>query len=401
MIKKLFSQKSYIYSFLSLFVPVVTLLSTKAVSITWIFILALLIIVTMVLLPVYCRQILKVEDKFNLKTANLSISRLLRLFLHIPWVLVTFLTLSQPVGIQTVQHFILLSLVGASAGLHSVGICLAYRGVGERAGNAIISMMLSAWVVCLVTVNSAFLMVPIFLCFVYILHLANGFITDFKAYFYPQSGIGVFFGTFNPVHKTHLAILKNAIESRGLTKIYVHPTTIPKLHKEALYKGELSVEFISGMLIYSKTDKADHAKNYFPTGDRFYDYKLRQELLNASILDEGLQGKVEILSLPDIYDKKGFFGILEHIKNNNPNTKIHGLHGSDIGGIWVRHIFDLSGGIYPYPIKRVDNISATAIRSGATGYTTNTVERFLGASRANQDFVFPSGYVFKASNNII
>jgi hypothetical protein len=78
---------------------------------------------------------------------------------------------------------------------------------------------------------------------------------------------------------------------------------------------------------------------------------------------------------------------------------LHGLHGSDTGGMWVRNLFDDCGWVFPCAVVRTDGVSATAIRSGATGLTSETVERFLVATGSGQDFVFASGYCFEHVRN--
>jgi hypothetical protein len=47
--------------------------------------------------------------------------------------------------------------------------------------------------------------------------------------------------------------------------------------------------------------------------------------------------------------------------------------------MWVRGIYDEAGWIYPYPVVRRDKVSATAIRNGATGLTTQTVQQMIEA----------------------
>ena len=74
----------------------------------------------------------------------------------------------------------------------------------------------------------------------------------------PKGGIGLFFGTFNPFHNTHLVILRRAIAERQLDKVIIHPTLIPRLHADAFRKGEIRVGRLeNGFQIYEKTDKAD------------------------------------------------------------------------------------------------------------------------------------------------
>ena len=60
--------------------------------------------------------------------------------------------------------------------------------------------------------------------------------------------------------------------------------------------------------------------------------------------------------------------------------RLHGLHGTDIGGMLVRQICDECGWIYPWRILRRDNVSATAIRDGAKGMTSAVVTDVLAAN---------------------
>jgi hypothetical protein len=88
---------------------------------------------------------------------------------------------------------------------------------------------------------------------------------------------------------------------------------------------------------------------------------------------------VEVLSLPNEYASGGFYAVLAEIKALAQGQPIHGIHGSDLGGMWVRGIYDEAGWIYPYPVVRRDKVSATAIRNGATGLTTQTVQQMIEA----------------------
>lgn len=346
-------------------------------------------------IPRYIKLILALEDRINLKTGFLTPARLLRVVWHAPPVL-----LIQAIAGSIVTTWdVTLVLILASCSLHMIAISTAYKGLGDRTSNSLLSFCVSAALVTLSLLVSATLYLPIglglLLCWMLIVSLYY----DLRSVFYPKHGVGVFFGTFNPVHKTHVKILQDAIQQRGLRKVYIHPTTVPKLHRVALEKGEISISEQAGMRVYSTTTIADPYKQYFPTGRKFYEYELRQQLLQAALLDAGLQDKVEILDWPETYDQGGFFAVLEKIKSTLADgDPLHGIHGSDVGGMWVRNIFELSGGIYPYPVVRSDCISATAIREGAIGYTTPTIEAFLEATRAGKDFIFPTGYLFKYNN---
>jgi hypothetical protein len=353
--------------------------------------------VSIFVLPRYVRLLLKVEDWINLKLASVSPGRWARMAFHVAWVvgILHLLAAIWKVEIPSAQLTALLVL--ASGGIHGLAVTLAYKGHGDRNSNVLLAFSLSAWLAALTLVWQPVVYLIQACAIALAWHLISGLLSDLRAVRYPKAGIGVFFGTFNPVHTTHLRIMRDAIESRRLSKIYVHPTTVPKLHRTALASGEIALSYQDGMRVYYKTALADPSKNYFPTGNKFYEYEVRQEILKASLKDAGLEGKVEVLDLPHIYDRDGFFGIVRHVQKSNPGVAVHGLHGSDVGGIWVRHIFDACGWIYPFPVARTDNISATAIRNGATGYTSETVERFLVAARAGQEFQFPSGFRYSPS----
>ena len=86
----------------------------------------------------------------------------------------------------------------------------------------------------------------------------------------PKGGVGLYFGTFNPIHNSHLAIIQRAMQERRLDKIIIHPVLIPRLHAEAFRKGEIRVGRLKdGFQIYETTDKADSNVDYFPTGRIF------------------------------------------------------------------------------------------------------------------------------------
>lgn len=353
--------------------------------------------VSIILLPRYIRLLLKVEDWINLKLASLTPGRLLRMAFHVAWVvgILHLLTALWKAEMPAAPWAMLLIL--ASGGIHGLAVTLAYKGHGDRNNNVLLAFSLSAWLTALILVWQPVVYLAGAFAIALAWHLAIGLLSDLRTAIHPRDGIGVFFGTFNPIHITHLRIMRNAIETRRLRKIYIHPTTVPKLHRAALASGEIAVSYQDGMRVYYKTALADPSKNYFPTGNKFYEYEVRKELLKASLKDAGLEDKVEVLDLPHIYDRDGFFGIVRHVQKSHPGVPVHGLHGSDVGGIWVRHIFDACGWIYPFPVPRTDNISATAIRNGATGYTSATVESFLMAARAGKEFQFLSGYRFSPS----
>lgn len=357
--------------------------------------------IAVLILPVYAKVTIAIEDFINLKLGFVTPARVMRLAFAAPIVVlanglyfqINSTTIAATSGTISFEmpEFILCM---ASAGLISAATIAAYHGVADRTRNIILAYALSIWIALLATVSKSFEPLALAAAALYFVHILIGALSDIRSKVYPLQGIGMFFGTFNPIHKTHLMILERALRTRNLDKIYLHATTIPKLHRQALANGELDLATESGMRVYHKTERADPAKNYFPTGNRFYEYELRRELLRASIRDAGLDNRIEVLDEPEIYEADGFFGLIKEIKRRHPRTCFHGLHGSDPGGIWVRNIFDHSGWIYPCTTVRQDKISATAIRNGATGMTSATVEQFLQAARQGQNFEFSTGYKF-------
>lgn len=343
------------------------------------------------LMPKYAALMVRVEDAVNQKLALVTPARLVRIFFHVPIVAGVLLVMSP--GQTSIPEMV--ALLGAINGLHGAAVTLAYHGYGDRIGNSILALSASFWLMGLVSLHWNLWPLVLALDAVFVTHIGVGLLSDFRSRFFPRGGVGVFFGSFNPVHKMHLQILKELLEKRGLEKICVHATTVPKLHRVAVAAGEIEVSRRAGVREYRTSRFADPGKNYFPTGNWFYEDELRLELLRAAIRDAGLDDRVEVLDLPELYERSGFSGVLGYVRKRHPKQPIHGLHGSDPGGMWVRNIFDDCGWIYPCPVVRSGVISATAIRQGAIGLTSVTVEEFLAARRCGRDFTFPSGYVFR------
>ena len=147
-----------------------------------------------------------------------------------------------------------------------------------------------------------------------------GLLSDIRSMVAPKGGIGLFFGTFNPFHNTHLAMIRRALDERGLDKVIIHPTLIPRMHADAFRKGELRVGRLeNGFQIYETTDKADVNVDYFPTG------KHVPAAGDAEGADRarGRRGRPAATrsksrSIREIYDKKGFQGVIAEIKRRIP-----------------------------------------------------------------------------------
>ena len=118
----------------------------------------------------------------------------------------------------------------ASQGLQYLGSYLFARGIGDHNRNVLVGLCVNTVLTALGTAGlpyarEAFLLLGFglggFLLLV-------GILSDLRSIFAPKGGIGLYFGTFNPVHNTHLAILKRAMAERKLDKIIIHPTLIPR-----------------------------------------------------------------------------------------------------------------------------------------------------------------------------
>jgi hypothetical protein len=292
----------------------------------------------------------------------------------------------------------------ASQGLQYLGGYLFARGIGDLNRNVLVGLCINTVLTALGTAGlpyarESFLFLGLGLGGVLFL---VGLLSDLRSLLAPRGGIGLFFGTFNPFHNSHLAILKRAMAERDLEKVIIHPTLIPRLHAEALRRGEIRVGRLSGgFQIYERTEKADVNADYFPTGNVFLPPETRRALIELAVAEAGLAGKVEVIFLPETYNTRGFQGVIGEIKKLHPGVRLHALHGTDLGGILIRFISDECGWIYPWRIMRRDKISATAIRNGARGMTPPVVTDVLGQLSRNLPVVTAGGRRFRNDNGVL
>jgi len=310
------------------------------------------------------------------------------------------------VGIESVGGFASAALVTtlASQGIQYLGVYLAQRGIGDvnrnvQAGLSINLMLTALGTAGLPYAREAFLIMGFGFGAVL---FGIGLASDVRSKVAPKGGIGLFFGTFNPFHNTHLAILKAAIEQRRLDKVIIHPTLIPRIHADAFRKGQIRVARLQdGFQIYEATEKADVNVDYFPSGRQFLPPETRQVLIELAVAEAGIGDKVEVAFYREIYDRKGFQGVIAEIKRRHPGVRLHGLHGTDHGGMTVRLIYDECGWIYPWRVLRRDSVSATAIRRGAKGMTSAVVTDVLGQLTANLPVVAAGGRRFRNENGVL
>jgi len=291
-----------------------------------------------------------------------------------------------------------------SQGAQYLGLYLFQRGIGDANRNVlvgvVVNLLLSAFGTAGVPLaREAYIVMGTVLGLVF---FGVGFLSDLRSFVAPKGGIGLFFGTFNPFHNTHLQIVQRAIAERGLEKVIIHPTLIPRIHVDAFRKGYLRVARLeNGFQIYEKTDKADVNVDYFPAGNKFLPPETRKVLIDLALAEAGLAGKVEVAFWPEVYNSKGFPGVTAEIKRRHPGARLHGLHGTDFGGMTVRQIYDECGWIYPWRILRRDKVSATAIRAGAKGMTSNVVTEVMAQLTANLPVVTAGGRRFRNDNGVL
>ena len=287
-----------------------------------------------------------------------------------------------PEGVATVGGVFGAAVVTtlASQGVQYFGVFLFQRHIGDLHGNVLLGLSATLVLTALATAGlpvarEAFLILGISFGAVI---FGLGILSDLRAGWYPRGGVGVFFGTFNPFHESHLGLIREAMAQRGLEKVIVHPTIVPWLHERALARGEIRVARIEdGYAVYETTEKADINADYFPTDSRFLPPETRRHLIELAIEDAGLSDRVEVAFMPEIYGRSGFQGVVKEIKRQYPGKVLHGIHGSDFGGMHARLIMDEAGWIYPVPFLRRDEVSASAIRAGALEMTAPPVASAL------------------------
>ncbi|MCX7362667.1 MAG: hypothetical protein NTV97_12530 [Alphaproteobacteria bacterium] len=362
-------------------------------------------------LPSYARLGNKAELWANDRFGFVSAGRLARVLPQYAFNLAVFWIMQwggalNPVGMASVGGVAGAALVTtlASQGSQYVGLFLFRRGIGDADRNVLIGASISVVLAALGTAGvagarEAFLVSGVLLGGVL---FGVGLLSDIRSVTAPSGGIGLFFGTFNPFHLSHLEIVRRAIEERRLDKVVIHPTLVPRLHADAFRKGQLRVARLEdGFQIYETTDKADVNVDYFPSGRMFLPPETRKVLIELALDEAGLSSKVEVAFFREIYDREGFPGVIAEIRRRHPGVRLHGLHGSDIGGMAVRQIHDEAGGIYPWRILRRDEVSATSIRRGARGMTAGVVADVLAQISSGLPAVTAGGRRFRNDNGVL
>jgi hypothetical protein len=272
------------------------------------------------------------------------------------------------------------AVVLTSTGAKRIALALANRGIGNRIVNLCVAIGANTSWAILVTLGILRAPPAVWLPCAALGYVGMAYAaqTDLMARWAPRGGVGIFFGTFNPVHRAHLELIEAFRRERGLAKVYVHPTLVPPSHRKLLAMGHIEIQaFERGMRIYRKTARADAFIDYFPTGDRFYEADNRLAMLRAGVADLAMDDAITVARFDDAYDARGFHGVVARIRAMHPGQAIHGMHGSDVGGMMVRAIYDECPLVWPFAIVRTDAVSSTKIRAGATSLTTPSVRAIL------------------------
>jgi hypothetical protein len=356
-------------------------------------------------LPTYSRLSNKLEEIANLRFVSVTLGRLSRFLAQLAFNSAVFIIFTKGnvldggtlTGMGGVFGAATLTTV-ASQGVQYAAVVLFNRGRGDLNRNVIIALSANIIMTAAATAGLPFVK-PAFTALSLMLGawiFGLGLLSDLRAVLYPRRGIGIFFGTFNPFHITHAEMIRNAVEARCLSKVLIHPTVVPKLHALALQRGEIRMARIEdGLSILERTEKADVNVNYFPTGNRFYSPETRKLMIELALIEAGLSDVAEVLWLPETYAQDGFYGVIDAVRKLYPNVPLHGMHGSDLGGMWVRSIYDESGWIYPVPVRRQNGVSATAIRNGADGMTSEAVGSLVGYLRSGVERFEVAGRLFR------
>jgi acetylornithine deacetylase/succinyl-diaminopimelate desuccinylase-like protein len=283
--------------------------------------LALILMATFVgfFLPHYSKLSNKLEEKLQFKTAMVTPGRLGRLTAQLLFNVGIFAGMlhggvisAEKIAFLGGIFWIALLTTAASQGIQYIALGLASRDIGEKNRNVVVGLSMNVIVTAIATLGLPWaktLFNVIGLSFGALV-FGIGLLSDLRARMAPRRGVAVFFGTFNPFHNTHLEIIRRVLEDRKVRRVYLHTTVIPKLHADALRRGEIVVaRREGGMRVYSKTPKADVHMNYFPTGNCFYEFETRRHMIELAIAEAGLGDRVQVLSMPETYERRGFYGI--------------------------------------------------------------------------------------------
>ena len=224
----------------------------------------------------------------------------------------------------------------------------------------------------------------------------RGLLSDIRFGVAPKGGIRLFFGTFNP-STIPIDIVRRA---SGAGPSGDHPSDLDTAHScRCLPPAGSCASGENGFQIYEDRE-GRRQRRLLPRRTQFPPPE-RAGADRLAVAEAGLGNRVEVAFYPDVYNAKGFRGVIGEVRKQYPGVRLHALHGTDFGGMTVRQICDECGWIYPWRILRRDKVSATAIRRGAKGMTSGVVTDVLGQLTANRPEVTAGGRRFRNDNGVL
>ena len=194
------------------------------------------------------------------------------------------------------------------------------RGIGDHNRNVLAGLCINTVLTALGTAGIPFGR-EAFLCIGFGLGgllLLVGVLSDLRSIFAPTGGIGLYFGTFNPVHNTHLAIIQRAMAERRLAKIIIHPTLIPRLLCRGFPQGRDQGRAAEGWFSDLREDREGRRRGrLFPDRQHLPATRDAQGADRARSRGGGPRGKVEVIVLRETYDTRGFQGVIAEIRRQH------------------------------------------------------------------------------------
>lgn len=171
-----------------------------------------------VFIPYYSKLSNKLEELANLRSARLSLGRLVRFVPQLLFNIGIFVVLVVAGVFPDSSLDALGGVFGiavvttcASQGMQYLALAMANREIGDKNRNVLIALSTNIVVTAVATVGwpwakTAFIAFGIGFG---LLFFAVGLLSDWRSMFFRRGGVGVFFGTFNPTHSTHLALIRD------------------------------------------------------------------------------------------------------------------------------------------------------------------------------------------------